>query len=281
MESYTERQYQTVLLTTLMMFSAPYPRIKSLFDGVLSERYWLFVSLNWCVTMFGLVNSIIQFKDSRRFPVTPGIIGKGIQVLVVAALAVGRVLFIAICLGNVPYYHPMGAIAQFGFIAVLNKLLFKKSISVRATILPSLLPCFLKPPKIQTNDHEILKHLKGYGGIIITMMYETVTVVIFGVIGYVVRLPGVANDIEIDLVASNVISNESTPTKRIMMFKRYVKQFNFGEILGFWILSLLVHILLLWMYYAVGHPYKVVLRNKGREENETLPASATDEGNFL
>ena len=120
MESYTERQYQTVLLTTLMMFSAPYPRIKSLFDGVLSNRYWLFVSLNWCVTMFGLVNSIIQFKDSRRFPVTPGIIGKGIQVLVVAALAVGRILLIAICLGNVPYYHPMGAIAQLGLICVLQ-----------------------------------------------------------------------------------------------------------------------------------------------------------------
>ena len=281
MESYTERQYQTVLLTTLMIFSAPYPRIKILFDGVLSDRYWLFVSLNWCITMFGLVNSIIQFKDSRRFPVTPGILGKGIQILVVAALAVARVWLIAICLGNVPYYHPMGAIIQFGLICVLNKVLFKKSISVRATILPSLLPCFLKPPKIQTNDHNILKHLKGHGGIIITMIYEAVTTAVFGVIGYVVRLPGVANDIDVDLVASNVLSNKSTPSRRILMFERYVKQFNFGEIFGYWILFLLIHFLLLVMYYAAGHPYKVVLTNKGRKENEKLPVSATDEGNFL
>ena len=272
MESYTERQYQTVLLTSLLLFSAPYKRIQILFNRLLSIGYWPYMMLNWCITMISLVKSIIQLKDSRRYPVTPGIVGQVIQILVVTTLAVIRLLFIALCVGNSPYIHPLGTILQFALIYLFNKYVFGVTLSVQSTILPSLLPCFLKPPQIQVNDSKIVKHLKGHGGILLTVIYETITVFIFSVLGYMVRIPGVANDI--------VIPDDLGRSKRITLFERYMQQFMLGEILGFWTIFIVIHAMLLWCYNAFGHPYKVVLKYEGGRKNETLTKIASNEGIF-
>ena len=272
MESYSERQYQTVLLTSLMLFSAPYQRIQTLFKGVLSGWYWFYMILNWCITMFSLVKSIIHLKDSRRYPVTPGIVGQMIQILVVTILAVSRLLFIAVCIRNSPYIHPLGAILQFALMYKFNKFVFGKPLPVHLTILSSLLPCFLKPPRIQPNDSKIVKHLKGHGGILLTVIYETMTVSIFSILGYIVRIPGVANDI--------VIPENLERPKRIWLFERYMQQFKLAEILGFWSICMVIHGVCLWCYYYYGHPYKVVLKTKGGRKNETPSARTSSKGTF-
>ena len=121
MESFAERQFQTVLFTTLMMFSAEFPRIRILFDGALSGHYWTLLSFNWVLTVWGIINSVIKYKDARRYPVTPGIMGQGIQIILVASLTVGRILFVTACLHNSPYFHPIGVVINMACISLFNK----------------------------------------------------------------------------------------------------------------------------------------------------------------
>ena len=274
MESYTERQYQTILLTSLLLFSAPYQRIQILFNRLLFIGYWPYMMLNWCITMFSLVKSIIHLKDSRRHPVTPGMVGQVIQILVVTFLAVSRILFIALCVGNSPYIHPLGTILQLALIYMFNKYVFGMPLSVQSAILPSLLPCFLKPPEICGNDSKIVQHLKGHGGILLTVIYETMTAIIFSVIGYIVRISGVANDI---VIPSDL---EGIWKEVIWLFERYMQRFMLGEILGFWTVFIAIYAILLWCYYILGHPYKVILKNKGGRKNGTLRTTTSSEGIF-
>ena len=63
------------------------------------------------------------------------------------------------------------------------------------------------------------------------MIYEAITVVIFSVIGYVVRLPDLANDINMTAVLdiheqSKCTSLDSTKSRMIGWFEKYMKNFD-------------------------------------------------------
>ena len=92
------------------------------------------------------------------------------------------------------------------------------------------------------------------------------TVIIFSVLGYMVRISGVTNEI--------VIPDNLEPSKRIGWFERYMQQFLLGEILGFWTIFMVMHAMFLWCYYALGHPYKIVLKNEGDKNNEAPTKSS-------
>jgi hypothetical protein len=256
MESFLERQYQTVLFTNLIIFSANYSRIQVLFNGILPGYYWTLLVFNWLLSAWGIVHSIIKYKDSRRYPVSPGILGQFLQIVVVATLVVGRIIFVTLCLNNIPQLHPVGVILQLLCIYLFNRFVLKRPASIKTVILPSLSPAFYKPEKI--------KSFKNYGGILIAIFYEVLTIFIFSVMKYVIL--AVYNSPE----TIEDTSGKPSMSKYVLkiVFQRYVKDCSIGEMIGFWMSLVLIHALFLWVYYKNGHPYKVVLGGKRNRKSK-------------
>ena len=210
------------------------------------------------MSAWGIVNSVIKYKDARRFPVSPGIAGQVLQIIAVASLTIGRILFITLCLNNSPYFHPVGSILQLGCIYLFNRCILKRPASIETTVLPSLLPAFYKPEKIEPTDSWVVRKLKSYGGIFITIIYESLTILIFSVLRYVI--PYV---IQSPKELENKESSKSvSQTILKMVFQRYMKEYKivvFMEMVGFWLIFVVIYACFLYLYCKKGHPYKVIL----------------------
>jgi hypothetical protein len=94
-------------------------------------------------------------------------------------------------------------------------------------------------------------------------LYEVLNILIFTGLGYLIRIPGV----------SNAIDDAEDPKieMKVQIFQRYVVDFksNSGELVGIALCFVLIHIILLGIYYKIGHPYKTILREKHRHNSET------------
>jgi hypothetical protein len=75
-------------------------------------------------TIFGIVKSIMEFKNEKRFPLKPGISVFVIQFCTIVSLLVPKILLISCLLIRAPYLYALGLIAEIILIAGYNRLIF-------------------------------------------------------------------------------------------------------------------------------------------------------------
>jgi len=264
-ESITERQFQTIVLTTLLIFSKNFKRITTIFESSLGISLEIFLILNWCLNIFGFIRSLINYNQHRKFPVEPGINGKLLQFLGFGVLTLFKIVLITISVSNAPYIHLIGYIMQVVIVWQCNSLLYHKESGLRTLFSVSMISAFFKPP-----DSESEKRLKlfgqydPHGGIVNTIFLELISFILYCIIGLVLR-----NGMILNLI-SRVNNDEYGNDVIHAAFNILIVEFNLPIVLLLLILLLVIYPAITLAYHRFGHPYKMKYDST---QNDTLNCS--------
>ena len=250
-ENCGERELQITAQTILFINSRFFPRILTLFSELIGIPIKYVFGMNWILTLLAISNTIIEFRNSKRYPFSPGLFGKFLQPLVVLALITMKVLFISIALCNAPYFHLLGHILKIFIVYGIFKI-WKRGSKLDifdSVIATSNCSVFFLP----TSDILIPKNFMGrYGGILTTFMLESLTYLIYGSLGFLIRF----------LQQQNIINRMELPPRSYdedpiqYLLSKLLVDYNVGYIIAFMASSFLLFAIFDYVYYQAGHPKK-------------------------
>jgi hypothetical protein len=210
-----------------------------------------------------VVKSLITFKDSRRYPVEAGFVGTILENILVSTMVVMRIIFTTVALSNAPQLHPIGIVVQTLCVYIYTKYVLKEPASLQNIVVPCVSSVFHKPTKIGRNDTFLVIILKSYGGVLSTIVFETMTIFIYGLMGLAIRkleffslsinneALGFSTISPINLENVNATLRTSAGGKQ---FEYYIYEYPLGFMYGYALSFIVVYALLFGLYYKIGHP---------------------------
>ena len=112
LETCFERSPQLVIQTVLFIIANYYSRVLYLFDELLFIPITYVFILNWISTILAIANSILRYRNAKRFPMLSTTAGTVLQKLALSVLISGKIVFISAAVANMPYLHPLGILAE-------------------------------------------------------------------------------------------------------------------------------------------------------------------------
>ena len=121
LETALEREPQTVVQLSLFILMKRFKRIRLLFSSYFGISIETIFVVTWLLTMFSITNTVYGYIHSKRWPITPGLLGTIIQLLAIGCLVTSKLVLISITLLNAVYLH----IFLYGFNMLLIFLYYK------------------------------------------------------------------------------------------------------------------------------------------------------------
>ena len=123
LETNFERAPQLVIQTVLFIIANYYHRVLYLFDELLFIPITYAFILNWIFTILAITNSILRFRNAKRFPMSTDITGTILQKLALFILISGKIVFISAAVANMPYLHPIGPFSEIIIVFLFYQLI--------------------------------------------------------------------------------------------------------------------------------------------------------------
>ena len=185
--------------------------------------------------------------------------------MVVLTLVTMKVLFVSLSLSNAPYFHLLGHILQMVLVCLLFKTLkpSSKMETFNFAIATSNCSAFFGLP---SDPKSRKKTLGKYGGMIITLILEVLSYMIYGMIGVLIRF----------LQRQKLINPMNLPPKNFdrdpahYLIKSILNDYSFIHVLAFLCSSLLIYGLVNYLYYQFGHPKKYIINQKKEKTRRRL-----------
>jgi hypothetical protein len=112
----------------ILHHSYEFNRIKVVLVGNLEKQFPVPIEVFFATvaisTFWGIVCTILEFKNEKRFPLKPGAVGFLFQFVTVVSLLVPKVLLISTAVIQAPYVYAIGLSAEFLLISLYNWLIF-------------------------------------------------------------------------------------------------------------------------------------------------------------
>ena len=255
-ETCGERELQLVIQTTLFIYSRFFPRISILFSESFGMDIRLVFAINWAFTIFSITKSVISYRNAKRYPMAPGIVGKVVQPLSVASLVTFKVLFVSIATSNAPYFHIIGHVIKISISCLIVKA-FGNSLLNFFNVVISTSNCaaFFTHEEIAETlvSKKSQKRLQGKGGnFMIILLLEGASYLIYGSLGCLIRYLQ-----QINLINSSNIpirSYDEDPIQYIL--RSLLVHFELRWILFLLASSFWIFAVFYYFYYQNGHPKK-------------------------
>lgn len=147
-ETCFERSPQLVVQTVLFIIANYYSRVLYLFDELLFVPINYIFVLNWFSTVYSISNSILRFRNAKRFPLSTAITGTILQKAAMFVWISAKIVFISVALSNMPYLHPIGPIFEITFVFFIHLLVSrcKPTHSLYTTVGIATTSAFYRPP---------------------------------------------------------------------------------------------------------------------------------------
>ena len=147
-ETCFERSPQLVVQTVLFIIANYYSRVLYLFDELLFIPINYVFVLNWFSTVYSISNSILSFRNAKRFPLSTAITGTILQKAAMFVWISGKIVFISVALSNMPYLHPIGPILEIIFVFFIHVLVSRcmPTHSLYTTVGIATTSAFYRPP---------------------------------------------------------------------------------------------------------------------------------------
>eukprot|EP00095_Tigriopus_kingsejongensis_P000657 maker-scaffold311_size212931-snap-gene-0.8 protein:Tk00657 transcript:maker-scaffold311_size212931-snap-gene-0.8-mRNA-1 annotation:"PREDICTED: uncharacterized protein LOC101895962" len=163
-ETVIERVPQIVVQMTLFLASQEYPRLKAFFANILKHQVGLsgqFVfTLALLSSFMGVINSVRHFKNEKRFPLTPSLMGTLIQMAAICALLGPKMFLVSSTLIHVPFILPVVIVFGLSLIILYQKLMFASvSIFSFSHLVTFVSLAFYAQPTGVEKDKALLKDL--------------------------------------------------------------------------------------------------------------------------
>ena len=254
-ESCGERELQLVAQSMLMINGRFFPRIRTLFSGVFGMDILHVFAINFFFTILSITRNVIRYRNAKRYPLSPGMIGTILQFLTVGALMTAKIFFISIAVSNAAYFHIIGHILKILIVYIVCKCFGSRTTSLfDAVIATSNTAAFFTqvaaPNDSNMSNYTVKKYLKMYGGFFSTMLLEGLSCFIYLLLGNLIRYLQRLGLINPSNIPDRVFEND--PWQYVL--RKYLVEFDVGRIIFwmiccFWLFSLFGYI-----YYQKGHP---------------------------
>ena len=360
LETNFERAPQLVIQTVLFIIANYYHRVLYLFDELLFIPITYAFILNWIFTILAITNSILRFRNAKRFPISTDITGTILQKLALFILISGKIVFISAAVANMPYLHPIGPFSEIIIVFLFYQLItccrgrtrlyttvgiattsaFYRPPAKPSKTLKTKMPMANNPdPETKTNEvkdkkgikilpsektHEVslliekepkstsysatdsreekqqdkfrrflqpYMSLRANGGILSTLILEIVSITIYFLIGKLARYLRKLEGLEIDEIAKlEELKEEGKEVQRLFAPLVHLIFVDVGPIyivavIGVLVLTFILFLLVVYCYYNLGHPKRLILQNIDKIEpveeisnqlREHLDLSSTD-----
>ena len=183
-------------------------------------------------------------------------------------LTVYKVVLVVFAVANASYVHPIGYGIEILCTWMYNKYVHNQDASLEFVFVPSLLSAFYKPPTSAEKNGKLkrwklIEKYDPHGGILNTLIFETLTFIIYGFIGLILRNHGMLNTIEMPTFNENSGQNSSLLN---LIFIKFIVDFELPGILAFAMCYFVSYVILMMIYHRFGHPYKMILTKKPTEK---------------
>lgn len=224
--------------------------------------------LNWILGMVSLSNSVINFRSSIKYPVSPSIIGKSLQFSAVFILLTGKVLFISATLTTFPYLHPIAQGVRlvaffFLFRYTNNRNTFHQNMELASAATITTACCRHK----ENTNSSTSWMFNVYAGVPFVVFTEVLSFGFYGILGCLVRNKTLAQLCKDAQICSFVEVEEIDSTKYgfvAWLYKLSFQQYN-SFLLISWVIAILTcYVLLVCAYYKYGHPKKMIINENSR-----------------
>ena len=267
-ESCGERELQIVAQTVLFLNGRFFNRITTLFGteffGI--DIKYMFAA-QYILILLTITNNVLRYRNSKRYPFTPGLIGKILQPITVLVLVVIKIYFISISLSNAPYFHIVGHVLKIGIVYIFCKLFSNSSADVyEAAIAASNCAVFFRMD-VKTQDPGkvsfLTKCLVNYGGAITTLILEGLSFIIYTALGKLIRYLQEKN------VINPMVIPERDQTQDPLQFilRDFLVEFNGYYILLAVACTFAVFSVFSYVYYWKGHPKRNILNKKHTKDD--------------
>ena len=303
-ETAVERSPQLVVQTVLFIIANYYSRVLVLFDELLFVPIKVVFVVNWFQTIIAMTNSIVRYRNVKRFPMSTPAIGSIFQKLAISIWIAGKTMFISASLANMPFLHPIGPILEMTIVFLFHLIIsrFKPTKNMETTFGIAVTSVFHRPqprPSARTEDEsnnnensqkskftkffEPYLSLRANGGILSMLMLEILSFSIYLGISKLVR----ANRTPINY--EKYIEQKSSSN----LNQQYRKNLGDGGLKEFFLpwfniifvnveivhiacaIAVLfglycIYLLLIFAYYKIGHPKSLIINNwKEKEDKKT------------
>ena len=190
-QSSFEREPQCVVELTLFILMKRFRRISLLFTAYFGIPIDLVVGVSSLATILSITKSVYRYIHSKRWPITPNIMGASLQVIATLVLVVSKLFLISAILLNAYYLHPLA----YGFNLLLIVMYIRNVSNSEETyyhefLLTAIAPVFYESSKTFSESKFLRKYLllaQKHGTIINTVVLQSVTLIIYSAIGAVLR----------------------------------------------------------------------------------------------
>ena len=117
-----------VLMTILWLMSYTHPALRTFLEDTLtnqfSNAYMTIIILMSLKTTLGCICAVVGNRNAKRLPLSQGLFGLIIQLLMVVVLFFPKLMLISIALAYVPYIYPGLMVVEYLMIISYNRVFF-------------------------------------------------------------------------------------------------------------------------------------------------------------
>jgi hypothetical protein len=251
LESIAERQFQTSIFTSMLLFGFQFPRLTTLFSSRFGIPIEIFLIVNWIITIASLVTSVYNYTMANIYPFGLPLKETILKFLALFTLTIYNITLSTFVISNAPYLHPFGYAMTTLSTLILDRLFYAEKIKLTTLCQSSMVPWFHRSPTLFRNlDQSMVARLaRRYGVIFKTLLYQIKSLVIQGLLGVVLRKCQFFNLIEIPDNKDN-----KYPSLKFL-FEHFSVKYEITEIFVYTAGFLGTYIVLEVIYYTYGNRY--------------------------
>ena len=225
--------------------------LKHPFKGIGEPSGELIMTIFFIITIAGIVHSLREAKNFKRFPMSTNVQGTVFQVIAILALLIPKIFLIGKAISYAPYCYLGVIVFEFLLISVYNYAIFRSFEFFNSTSTAMIIPAFYQTPSnakkaYTTKIWKVRTYLGSYAStphagflyLLIAILVHTPTVVVVQSISF------------FNIFAAHFPLWWMT------------EKWSFWTILGMYMVGFLVHLPLAILYYHYGHNWRLIIKTK-------------------
>ena len=210
----------------------------------------MFLLGNGILTVIGLINSIINYQQAEMYPFGIPFKAQIVRFLAIFSLTVYKVALVTFVTSNAFYMHPVAYVATSACIWLCNRIIYRETMSVTTVFLPAMVPAF---QQVNGNYGKGATVMKKYGGVLKTIIHETIGFVVYGSIGLVSRKYNLFNEIKVP-----ESDNKNYFYWSKTLFNKFLVNYDLPQLLLYSSCLWGIYIILMIIYYKFCDPYHMM-----------------------
>ena len=244
-----EQLPQIVLQGAFFILMQDFKRLELLSDSSLGIELWLFLLVTWILQALSMIRNYQRCLHSKRYPITPGIVGKTIQAASIGCLIIPNMAIASATLLNAIYLHPFVYLSNAALIIFLKRSLFQKETGF-GIILFTAAPVYRQLFDVNEDKKGTESYFSQIDAKLAPLLMQAVTLGVYLFTGLILRQTTFFFNLHTSKASflKDITSNsEVLPTNWRILVAIYAGCF-------------IMYTVLTSLYYYIGHPTKYLLK---------------------